>query len=341
MRILESMRVTIRATDRHMKNLGRASLIGILFSCAALAETPSLPAYDVVGGDGAYRWTHEGKEQGRDDDLAAVIQGAIGKGNREVNLRTSGTLNRTIRLASGLVLNGHGHSFSKSHKGTGFRHEGRGGITVRDLTLNSKQGWGLHFSRASNIALEKLNIRGGGIGIRVDSHPSRAYESSRWVSGLRVKDCAFEGCGSHGLETYGVENFVIDGITAKKCGECGVLVNKGRNGKVGLVRAWRCSVGGGYAGLRFANHCSDIEVKKLVAIECGRGFFTVSNCKNITVDEVDIRNCSSHAILIQHSERVGIDEGNYNGDGLVHYTSKNCWIKATRRDDYVPPRPEK
>lgn len=315
-----------------------AVLSGMMLLAAPMARGEKPAQYEIVKSGSTYQWNHEGDEQGRDRDLATAIQNAIGDGNREVHIRTSGKLSRTIRLVPGLALIGHGNTFEKTHNSTGFHHEGPGGISIKNLTITGGTGWGIHTSRAGNLVFENLKIIGGGIGIRVESHPSRPYEEGRWVRNLRVVNCTFERCSSHGLETYGVEDFVIADITAKECGECGVLVNKGRNGKVGLVRAWRCCLGGGYAGLRFANNCSDITVEKVIAIECGRGFFTVSNCKNIIVKEVDIRNCSAHAILIQNSDGVGIESGSYNGTGLVHYTSQNSWIKATQRDDYDPPK---
>jgi hypothetical protein len=300
----------------------------------------ALPVHEITRQGTKYRWTHKGAEQARDEDLAKLLQQAIGTGGRAIHLRSGGKLARTIRMEPDLEIHGHGHTFEKTHNGTGFSHQGRGGIALRNFTLTGGTGWGVHTTRASNITLEDLRIIGGGIGVRVDSHPSRPYEENRWVRNLTVRRCTFEQCAGHGLETYGVEDFIIEDITAKQCGECGVLVNKGRNGKVGTVRAWRCCVGGGYAGLRFANHCRDITVEKLVAIECGRGFFTVSNCANIIVREVEIRDCSSHAILIQHSDGVGIERGTYNGVGLVHYTSKNSWIKARHREGHKAPQPD-
>ncbi len=282
--------------------------------------------------DGRFAWKIDKKEIGQTDDLAEAIQKVIGEGNREVHLLVGGTLSRTIGLKPGLKLHGHGNTFEKTHNGTGFHREGSGGIGIYDLNLTGGTGWGFHLSRASDLVFERVQITGGGIGMRIESHPSRPWENGRWVRNLVVKDCSFEGCGSHGLETYGMENFEIDGIVAKNCRDCGVLINKGRNGVIGTVVAHRCGYGGGYAGLRFANNCSDISVQKLTATECGRGFFTVSNCENIVVDEVTIRDCSAHAILIQHSKKVGINGGTYNGHALNHYTSQDCWIKAKAVD---------
>ncbi len=76
-------------------------------------------------------------------------------------------------------------------------------------------------------------------------------------------------------------------------------------------------------------------VEKLIATECGRGFFTVSNCENIVVEQVTIRGCSSHAILLQNSRKAGINGGTYTGRALNHYTSQNCWIKAKQVKDEI------
>lgn len=279
---------------------------------------------------GTYRWKINNVEIGSTPDLATAVSNCIwqASGVRDVHVLVGGNLASTISLQPGLRLYGHNNNFTRSHGGTGFHHEGAGDIQIYDLNLTSGTGWGIHTSRASNLRFVNIKILSGGIGIRVDSHPSRPYEAGRWVSDLYVQDCTFENLGSHGLETYGVDGFAIYGIIARNNGECGVLINKGYNGTIGTVDAYRCSNGGGYAGLRFANDCANVTVNKLVANECGRGFFTVTGAVNITVNEVYIRNCTSNAILLQNSDNVRINSGSFNGDGLNHYTSVNCQINA-------------
>lgn len=309
--------------------------ISVVIASLSEADRLYLSARDVEAFDNtvflrddAYIWKVGKEVKGHTTDLAEAIQNVIGEGDREVHLLAGGKLSRTIRLKPRLKLHGHGNTFDKTHHDIGFHREGSGGIQIHHLNLTGGRGWGFRFSRASDIVIDHVRITGGGIGIRFDSHPSRPWEGNRWVRNLTVTNSNFDGCSSHGIETYGVENIRMDHITARNCGQCGVLINKGRNVTIGTVTAYRCSFGGGYAGLRFANHCRDITVEKLTATECGRGFFTVSNCENIIVKEVTIRDCSSHAILIQHSKNVGINGGTYNGHALVHYTSKDCWIKA-------------
>ena len=317
-------------------------LLGLLaFLVGGIAVARAYPN-EVYLSDGAYRWKINNTEVGSTPDLATAINNCISQtsGVREVHVLVGGDLSSTIDLKPGLRLHCHENSFTRSHGGVGFYREGSGDIHIYDLNLISGTGWcGIYTSRASNLVFQGINITSGGIGIRVDSHPSRPYEDGRWVRNLTVLNCRFENLGSHGLETYGVDGFTIDNIVARNNGECGVLINKGHNGTIGSVDAYRCSYGGGYAGLRFANNCANVWVKSLRAIECGRGFFTVTGAKNIVVEEVYIRDCSSHAILLQNSDGVGVNSGSHDGTALNHYTSVNSWIlsRDVRESAAAPP----
>jgi hypothetical protein len=279
---------------------------------------------------GTYRWKINNVEVGSTPDLATAINNCIAQtsGVRDIHVLVGGNLAATIGMNPGLRLYCHNVSFTRSHGGTGFHHEGAGDIRLYDMNITSGGGWGIHTSRASNLVFQGINITSGGIGIRVDSHPSRPYEAGRWVYNLTVANCRFENLGSHGLETYGVDGFTVNNIVARNNAECGVLINKGYNGTIGTVDAYRCSNGGGYAGLRFANDCYNITASNLIANECGRGFFTVSTVKNCTLQNAYIRGSTSHAILLQNSDNVVVAGGTFSGDGLNHYTSVNCQINA-------------
>ena len=318
-------------------------LLGLLaFLGGGIDVAQAYPNEVYLGGDGTYRWKINGTEVGSTSNLATAIGNCISQtsGVREVHVLVGGDLSSTIELHPGLRLYCHGNTFTRSHGGVGFHREGSGDIHIYDLNLISGSGWcGIYTSRASNLVFKGITITSGGIGIRVDSHPSRPYEEGRWVRNLTVLNCLFENLGSHGLETYGVDGFTIDNIVARNNGECGVLINKGHNGTIGSVDAYRCSNGGGYAGLRFANDCANVWVKSLRAIECGRGFFTVTGAKNIVVEEVYIRDCTSHAILLQNSDGVGVNSGSHDGTALNHYTSVSSWIlsRDVRESAAAPP----
>jgi len=278
-----------------------------------------------------YYWKTHNVTRGSSTNLTDAIQGAINdsSGNRVIQIYCSGNLTSTIALSGDLTLRFNNNSLKNTHGGTAFHREGTGNIKVYDLSLdNTNGGYGFRLSRASDLHFENIYITGGTIGIRIDSHPSRPYEDGRWVYNVTVKNCTFENCSSHGLETYGVDGCYVDGIVARNCGECGVLLNKTVNGSVGSVDAYRCSYNGGYAGFRLANYCKNITVDYIKAVECGRGFFTVSDIRDVTVKEVYIRGCTNHSILLQNSDNVKVLGGTYGGVALNHYTSTNCVINA-------------
>ncbi|MDI9488923.1 MAG: RICIN domain-containing protein [Bacillota bacterium] len=314
-----------------MKYLKFLCLLSVFFLFANSTDIAYGADNEVWESGNIYYWKTNNVTRGSSTDLTDAIQGAINNssGNREIHVYCSGNLTRTISLSGDLTLRFHNNSLKNTHGATAFHREGSGNIKIYDLTLdNTKGGFGFRLSRASDLHFENINIKGGSIGIRVDSHPSRPYEDGRWVYNLTVKNCTFEGCSSHGLETYGVDGCYIDNIKARDCGECGVLLNKTVNGTVGSVDAYRCCYGGGYAGFRLANYCKNITVDYIKSVECGRGFFTVSDIRDVTVKEVYIRDCSNHSILLQNSDNVRILGGTYGGVALNHYTSSNCLINA-------------
>jgi hypothetical protein len=180
------------------------------------------------------------------------------------------------------------------------------------MNLYCSTGFGIRTSRASNVTVWDCYFNGGDIAVRVDSHPSRPYEEGRWVYDLVVQDCTFENTNSHGLETYGVDGFDVYGFTANNCGECGVLFNKSINGTVGSVNSYRCCYGGGYAGLRFANDCAYVNVSNLYADECGRGLFILTGSHDITVNYVNITDCSDIGIWIQDCDNCKVNSGYVN-----------------------------
>lgn len=308
-----------------------ARFVTLLAGLLVLATGHAL-AHDneVYRKGGSFRWKVNGTEKGRTRDLATALQNCLNAGpDREIHITCGGSLSKEIRTPPKLTLDFHNQTLTNAHGGHAFTRNGGGSLSVSNLKLvNTGGGYGFRLSRASDVSFSGIHIDGGGIGIRIDSHPSRPYERGRWIRNVRVVDCTFENLGSHGLETYGIDGFVVDNIISKNCAHCGVLINRGINGRIGTVKSYRCSHGGGYAGLRFANDCADITVKSLVALECGRGFFTVSRIRNVVVDEVRIRDCTGHALLIQHSDGVIVRSGTYNGVGLNHYTSRNCEINA-------------
>lgn len=301
-------------------------MVGLFLSVTAAKSYVN----EVYLTSGTYRWKINNVEVGSSTSLATAITECIwnstGAG-REIHVLVGGTLTSTIGLPPDVKLYGHGNTFTVAHTGYVVWCKGVNNIAVYDMTINSGTSYVFRISACNNVILSGININGGYIGMRCESSDS----SSPWnftSTNLTVTNCRFENLGSHGLETYGIDGITVDNIVARNNTECGVLLNNTRNGTIGTVDAYRCSYGGGYAGLRFANNCWNLTASNLIATECGRGFFTVSTVKDCTLLNATIRNCTSHAILLQNSDNVVVAAGTFNGDGLNHYTSVNCQINA-------------
>ena len=263
-----------------------------------------------------YIWRINNVDQGTTSSLATAINNCIGTGNREVHVISGGTLSSQINLQAGLTLYCHNVTFNKTHTGYGFFRDGSGGIKIYDMILNNNSNMGIRTSRASDILIQNVRIYGGSISIRIDSHPSRPYEEGRWVYRVHIQDCRFENGSSHGLETYGVDGFKGYGLVARNMGECGVLLNKTINGALGTVNAYRCNNGGGYAGLRLANTCSNVTTNMLYADQCGRGYFVLTGTNNCHLNDCRITNGTGIGVWLENVVNCSVKAGCTN-DGVA------------------------
>ena len=296
-----------------------------MFVCDSVVQ-----AYDneVFYRNGYFRWRVDGVELGQSSDLSTAINSGIAGGGRDLHITTTGNLYSQINLEASLNMYFHGGTLTKAFNGDGFLQDGGGPIGIYDLTLTtSYSGMGIHTSRASDVVCQNVHIIGGGIGIRVDSHPSRPYEDGRWCYNLVVQDCSFDGCSSHGLETYGVDGVSVSGIEANNCGECGVLFNKTTGGWVGSVHAYRCCYGGGYAGLRFANDCSYMQVENSTSIECGRGIFILTGSNNIWIKNCMVVDTTDIGVWFQDVVNCTIDYGCNNSGTSI--SGSGSWANLT------------
>lgn len=295
-------------------------------NAAAAAAFPN----EVRQSGSNYIWRTDNVDRGTTPNLALAINNCIGTGNKEVHITNGGTLTEQINLQPGLTLRCHNVTFNKTHGGYGFFRDGTGNIKIYDMILNNNTNMGIRTSRASDIYIENVKIFGGSIGIRIDSHPSRPYEEGRWVFNVQIQNCRFENGSSHGVETYSVDGFKGFGIVARNMGECGVLLNKTKNGTLGTVDAYRCCFGGGYAGLRLANTCSNVTTAKLIARECGRGYFVLTGTNNCHLNEAQITNCSGIGIWLQDVTNCTVKSGCTNdgvsvsGAGSSANVGNNC-----------------
>ncbi|MFA9191837.1 T9SS type A sorting domain-containing protein [Flavobacterium sp. FZUC8N2.13] len=257
-----------------------------------------------------------GVDSGTESSLGTAINRCIGTGNRTVHILAGGTINQQINLQPGLILDCHSVTFNKTHTGVGFFRDGAGPITIKDMNLNNNTNFGIRTSRASNVTITNVRISGGGIGIRIDSHPSRPYEAQNIVRTIAVNNCSLLNTSGHGLETYGVDGFTLNTITTNNNGECGVLLNRTFNGRLGTVNAFRSGNGTGYAGLRLANDCDNIVTQNLIANECGRGYFVLTGSKNSTLNNCRITNGTGVGIWLENVVNCRVLAGCTN-DGIA------------------------
>jgi hypothetical protein len=253
-------------------------------------------------------------------DLATAINTAIGSGNNTVNISCGGNLSKTVNLQSGTSLNFNSNEtiIATTGSAVAFKAKNKNNVSINGLKLTGKAGMGIRFSGCNNTSVTNSNLSGSGIGIgiRIDTNESNPWNYSH-NRGCTVKNITMSNLSDMGVETYSIDNYDIDNITGTKLGSCVVLINDGKNGKIGTVTGTDCCVDGGYAALRFANDCDGATVKKVNATHCGRGFFTCTNSSNITVESVDIKNCIRNGILLENGRNNVVKSGTVTGCSIV------------------------
>ncbi len=268
-------------------------------------------AYDneVWKSGDTYFWKIDGTQAGSSSELHTAINNSLAQG-RTVHVLTGGTLNGTISIPSwNVTIYFHNNILYKNFNGYGISN-GWDGLKLYDLRMMGGENMGIRSSRGSNLYFENIHIYGGGIGLRIDSHPNRPYDN--WIYNVHVQDSKFENTAGHGLETYGIDGFQGWGLVARNCGESGVLLNKTINGTLGTVNSYRCPREGGYAGLRLANDCDNISINNLYATECGRGFFVLSGSQNINLDNAAIVGSKDAAIWLENTPNTTVQNGCYD-----------------------------
>ncbi|RYZ07124.1 MAG: hypothetical protein EOO73_13790 [Myxococcales bacterium] len=190
-------------------------------------------------------------------------------------------------------------------------------IEIPNLKMTGSPQYGIFMRSTDNVKLGRIDLRlssSAGTGIRVDSG-GNAGSSTAFNSGLTIDYVYGTGMGSHVVETYGISNIQIGTVEGNAVGECGLLLNRSINARVGLVSCTNCGTGTGYAAFRVANSAGkvgstfprdNIKVGKVVARGGGRGIFSVSGSGGLTVDEVDIANTGNNPILLQNAYNTTI-----------------------------------
>lgn len=206
-------------------------------------------------------------------------------------------------------------------------------IQIPNLKLAGSPQYGIFLRQTNDIHLGHVELRltrNAGIGIRVDSGPN-AGSSTDFNRNLTIDHVYGTGMGSHVVETYGIDGIRIGAVEGEDVGECGLLLNRSINAEVGSVTCTDCATGTGYAAFRVANSVGkignefptgNVHVGKVSARRGGRGFFSVSGCGGIIIDEIDIADTGNTSILMQNTYNtvLAAKSGTISG-GLVQLTN--------------------
>jgi hypothetical protein len=188
----------------------------------------------------------------------------------------------------------------------------------------------------------------GGLGIRFDRDAAAN-------SNVKMGTITVNGAGSHAVETWNIDGLTIDKVVARNVGECGLLLQKTTNARVGLVDGDNVATGTGYATFRMANnngqlasgaYTTNVYIDKVVSRGGGRGVFCVSQSGGAVISNVDLANNGNNAILLENCYNVAINGGTVNGGGEVRVSSrtefpvsKDLTIKLTVNNNSVRESP--
>lgn len=244
-------------------------------------DEPNGPTAEVTLSSGVWKTTIENEVIYQGGRLGKAITAAIENlGPGIINIRSSGELNDRISPQAGQTLDFHNNTIG-GNQSIHVVHQDN--VTIRNLHMNGNPLHSLAFHGSSYIHLHNiwLQFSGNSGGIRIDND---RYENEVYTKGVKVTGkMLIEGTSGHGFETYGIDGIEIDAIVTRNTAGCGVLLNESKNVYICLVDAYRADPQGGYAGFRVANfNGPNVVVDKVIAKECGRGFFSVSGSHGTT-----------------------------------------------------------
>lgn len=275
------------------------------------------------------------------DYLTAIQRGvdSISSGQR-ISVIDSGSIGAgTITIQAGKTFEGCG-TINAAVK------SGRGAIEVTDaanvkipyLTMTGNVYFGLRFSGTTGLTLGNLNFDlTTGLAIRFDR--DRAANSN-----VKMGTITCTRASSHCVETWNIDQLEIGSVIARNVGECGLLLQKVTNARVGLVDGDNVAAGNGYATLRFANqngklnggYNTNVYIDKVKSRGGGRGVFCVSESGGAEIGSIDLANNGNNAILIENCYNVNIKGGTVNGGGEVRLSARTEF--ANSRDIAITAR---
>ncbi|KAF2019166.1 hypothetical protein BU24DRAFT_447736 [Aaosphaeria arxii CBS 175.79] len=320
--------------------MARLSIISAVLALAstACAQCGSgTPDARVTGSGSSFTATKGSSNVYTGSDYRAAIQAAldsISSGQRVAVIASGSIGANTITIASGKIFEGCGtiNVGTKSGRGA-IESTDTTNVQIPYLTMTGNPYFGLRFSGTKGLTLGKINMNlSGGLGIRFDR--DKAANSN-----VKMDTITVTGAGSHAVETWNIDGLTINSVIAKNVGECGLLLQKTTNARVGLVDGNNVAAGNGYATFRMANengrqanggYATNVYIDKVVSRGGGRGVFCVSQSGGAEIKSVDLANNGNNAVLIENCNNVKILGGTVNGGGEVRLAARTEF--ANNRD---------
>jgi hypothetical protein len=285
----------------------------------------------VVTGSGTFTATVNGANVYSGNDYRLAIQTAldrIGAGQR-VTVRASGSIgSSTIVVTSGKTFEvcGTMNTVLKSGRGA-IEVINQNDVSIPYLTMTGNPYFGLRISGTRNLNLGDITMNlSGGLGIRFDRDAAQNYN-------VRMGTIRVTGAGSHAVELWNIDGLTISQVIARDVGECGLLMQKTINARVGYVEGNNVAAGNGYATLRFANNngqlangqytTTNIFVDRVYSRGGGRGIFCVSMSGAAEIKQIDLANNGNNAVLIENCYNLAIRGGVVNGGGEVRVSARS------------------
>lgn len=302
----------------------------LALTSAAQAQCGSgSPHATVTGSGNSFTASRGSSRVYSGSDYRAAIQAALDSvsSGQRVAVMASGSIGaNTITISSGKIFEGCGTINVGNKAGRGaIESTDTSDVQIPYLTMTGNPYFGLRFSGTRNLSLGKITMKlSGGLGIRFDR--DRAANSN-----VKMDVITVTGAGSHAVETWNIDGLTINQVIARDVGECGLLLQKTTNARVGLVDGDNVAAGNGYATFRMANnngqnpngnYDTNVYVDKVVSRGGGRGIFCVSQSGAAVIKNVDLANNGNNAILIENCYNLSIQGGKVNGGGEVRIAAR-------------------
>lgn len=227
-----------------------------------------------------------------------------------INIRNSGNKNGQIRIFSNITVDGTGRTISGGGTAGIVYAQNSSNVGGRNIVMASDDWYGMYFRTCNGV-----NVSGTGgtanLGFRVDD--CRGGPGYNLTLGSPSSSTS-GSTGSHFAETYGISGVNWGTVTASdRTDGCALLLNASSSCSGSAVNGTRCDWGGGYAGFRVANNNGATTLGTVNSTSCGRGIFSVSGSRDLTISTGNSTVSTSHGIWFQTTYNSRVNSGTVSG----------------------------